>query len=116
KESAVPAIVLDHEQANEQPGGERRQRERQPVEAVTRGDHHRDPECGKRWEGDNELQRRAAHVRLAVRFERERPVPGRPRGPYRFRARHRENSARRAVLNEASPNGRSTALAKGWSG
>ena len=56
KEGSVPAIVLDHEQANEKPGSQRRERERQPEKAMARGEQHRGPDRDERHEGDRELE------------------------------------------------------------
>ena len=113
KERAVPAIVLDHEQANEQPGGERRQRERKPELAMTRGDEHRGPDGDKRREGDGELKDAARRARPAVRDERLRPVARRPRCAIRFRRRHSATPARHALLRKASSSGWSTAPREG---
>ena len=82
QERSVPAIVLDHEQANEQPAGERRQRERDPDKAMARGEGHCGPERGEGRKGDRELKHRARCVRPAVRRERLRPI-ARP-GPRLF--------------------------------
>ena len=88
QERSVPAIVLDHEQADEQPGGERRQREREPVKAMLRGEQHRGPERGKGREGDQELKHGATRVRASIGGERLRPLARRPRRACRFRQRH----------------------------
>ena len=109
QERSVPAIVLDHEQADEQPGGERRQREREPVKAMMRGEQHRGPERGERREGDQELEQWRGPC---PRFGRGRaPAPTRaPTAPGLSvpSTSCLENSARRAVVRQATSNGRST--------
>src|ERR1700733_1160521 len=66
KKRAVPAIVLDQKQANEQPGGERRERERQPEKPVARGEQHRSPDSDEGWKGDDELEDSTRRTWLAV--------------------------------------------------
>ena len=88
KERAVPAIVLDQEQADEQSSGQRRQRERKPELAVTRCDHHRSPDRSKRREGHNELEGAASRARTAVGNEHLRPIARRPDRAFSFRRRH----------------------------
>src|SRR5271168_1969280 len=104
----MAAIVLDQEQANEQPGGDRRQCERKPELAMTRGDHHRGPNRDKWREGHNELEDSASRARTAVREDRLRPVTRRPDRAFRFRHRH-PASARYALCRKASSSGWSTA-------
>src|ERR1700734_4194917 len=88
EERSVPAIVLDQKQANEQPGGQRRERERQPEEPVARGEQHRTPDRDKGREGDDELEDSARRTWLAGGHERLRPVAPRPDRAFRFRHRH----------------------------
>src|ERR1700722_15636767 len=66
KERSVAAIVLDQKQANEQPGGERRERERQPEKPVARGEQHRGPNCDKGRKGHAKLEDSARRAWSAV--------------------------------------------------
>ena len=62
----MPAIVLDQKQANEQPGGERRERKRQPEQAVARGQQHRGPTATKGGKVTMSSKIAASRTRLTV--------------------------------------------------
>ena len=79
QERAVPAIVLDHEEANEQQGPQRRHGERKPDLAMTGGDEHGGPERDERQEGDRKLEEAARRARPAIGGERRCPVTRRLR-------------------------------------
>ena len=99
----MPAIVLDHEQANEQPGGERRQREGKPELAMVRGKHHRGPHGGEGREGDREFKdaARASVLARQLRAESLHPVASRPRRAFGVRRRHFTTSARYALSKKS---------------
>ncbi len=74
QERAVPAIVLDHEEVNQQHGRQRRHGERKPDLAMTGGDEHSGPEREERQNGDRKLEDAARRACPAVGDERLRPV------------------------------------------
>ena len=92
KERAVPAVVLDHEEADEEPRRERRHREREPDLAIARGDEHRRPQRDEGQHGDRELEDAARCARAAVGGERPRPVARRRRSAISLDCRHIQNS------------------------
>ena len=73
EEGAVPAIVLDHEQAHEKAGSRNDQKQSDPVAEIERGPH-RDPQQHKRTCGDDKLDDGARTARLAVGSKASRPV------------------------------------------
>ena len=73
EERAVPAVVLDHEQADEEARRRHRQQQGQPV-AVAEAEPSREPQGRERRRGGGELGQAARGPRLAVRGERPQPV------------------------------------------
>src|SRR5271166_789373 len=106
KEPAMPAVVLDHEEAGEQPRGERRHGERQPDLAIARGDQHRGPQRDEGQDGDREFEDAARRVRLAIGSERPPPV-ARRRRTVSFDRRHTKTPTR--ANGKAWSSGSSTA-------
>ena len=88
QERTVPAIVLDHEEANEQPGRQRRHGKRKPDLAMTGGDEHGGPERDEGQDGDRKLEDAARRACPAVGDERLRPVARRLRRAMHFHRRH----------------------------
>ena len=88
QERAVAAIVLDHEEANKQPGRRRRHGERNPDMAIMCGDQHRGPERDERQDGDRKLEEAPRRTRPAVGSEHLRPVARGLRCMTHFHRRH----------------------------
>ena len=81
---AVPAIVLDHEQAHEEARGGNREQQAEPVR-VAQAKQHREPQGHERHHADDELGQAAAGARLPVGCQHHHPVTrvrlGRSAGP-----------------------------------
>jgi hypothetical protein len=74
KEGAMPAIVLDHEQSQQEAGGEHgKRRKSPPVPEMNGGPRYR-PQHGQRHEGDDEFDDAARMTGLAIGMQRLEPV------------------------------------------
>ena len=84
----MPAVVLDHEEANKQPGRQGRQGERHPDLATTCGDQNRGPERDERQDSDRKLEEAPRRACPAIGSERLRPVARRLSCMMYFHRRH----------------------------
>ena len=75
EERAMPAIVLDHKQADQQPGSGHRQQQGEPV-TQAEAEPHSHPQRQERHGRDPELDQRATLASLPVGRELGRPAPG----------------------------------------
>ena len=89
-ERAVPAVVLDHEEADEQAGRERRHGEGEQELAVARSDQHRGPQRDEGQDGHSQLERAARRARPAIGNERLRPIARGHGREVSLHCRHRE--------------------------
>ena len=83
KERAVPAVVLDHEQAHEEARRRHGEQQAEPI-GIAEAEQHQEPQGHERHHGDDELGQAAGEVRLSVGGQRRHPATGiRLRGPAR---------------------------------
>jgi len=75
EEGTVAAIVLDHEQPNQEAGGRHGEQQRHPPEAEVVRCPGQCPQRHKRHERDGNLDDTAGVIGLAVACEELRPVP-----------------------------------------
>ena len=90
----MSAVVLNHEEAHEQPRRERRHNEREPVLTVARRNEHRGPERDEGQDRDREFKDSARRTRPAVRDERLRPVARRHSRAISVHRRHSQTPTR----------------------
>ena len=74
EERSVPAVVLDHEQANKKAGGGQKEQPVEPPGLPAHGKSHDGPEPAKRHQRDRELKKRASPICVAKPLQRAKPA------------------------------------------
>ena len=74
EESAVAAIVLDHEEPHQKPGGRYREQQAEPVIAEMNGAPHQEPQQDKRPDRDGQFDDAAGGTRCAITGKDLRPA------------------------------------------
>ena len=70
----MPAIVLNDEGADEQPGGREREKKRRPIGVLDRREHRRDDEDERHQRGDKLLDRKTGHRATILLTMRRQPA------------------------------------------